>query len=498
MADIVVLGAGLNGLTTAMLLARDGHTVTVLERDPAEPRGDNEALWSTWERRGVSQFNQLHFMLPRWAQTMTAELPEVIEELEYRGGARLNLAHVLPPTVTGGVRPDDSRFETVTARRPVLEAALAAVAERTCRVTLRRGVQAVGLSGRLDMAAPQITGVHTRGGDLFRADLVVDASGRRSTVPAMLTDLNVRLQPEEREEAGFVYYARHFRTDGDRPQAEALVLQHFHGYSVLTLPADADTWGVGFVTSSRDRELLGLREVDAWTRAMQMVPTARHWIEAQPITDIQVIAGIGDRYRPLHLNGRPVCTGLVAVGDAWASTNPSVGRGATIGLLHAVALRDVLRGDAVSDPQRLVETFGELTESAITPWYRATRAFDRHRLAEINADLEGTTYRTADPGWSMTTSLYAAALRSPDALRAQLLIGGMLATPPDALAAPGLVEMIVAVAAAQPRYPEDAPRHGDLVAASNSTARETLAPTGRSGPAPTGRRRPCHRSGPPS
>jgi len=35
MSNIVVLGAGLNGLATAMLLARDGHEVTILERDPA-------------------------------------------------------------------------------------------------------------------------------------------------------------------------------------------------------------------------------------------------------------------------------------------------------------------------------------------------------------------------------------------------------------------------------------------------------------------------------
>ena len=35
MAQIVVMGAGLNGLTTGMLLARDGHQVTVLERDAA-------------------------------------------------------------------------------------------------------------------------------------------------------------------------------------------------------------------------------------------------------------------------------------------------------------------------------------------------------------------------------------------------------------------------------------------------------------------------------
>ena len=34
MAAITVLGAGVCGLATAMLLARDGHDVTVLERDP--------------------------------------------------------------------------------------------------------------------------------------------------------------------------------------------------------------------------------------------------------------------------------------------------------------------------------------------------------------------------------------------------------------------------------------------------------------------------------
>ena len=72
MSNIVVLGAGLNGLATAMLLARDGHEVTILERDPAEPQGDNDALWASWERRGVNQFNQLHFMLARWTATMTS------------------------------------------------------------------------------------------------------------------------------------------------------------------------------------------------------------------------------------------------------------------------------------------------------------------------------------------------------------------------------------------------------------------------------------------
>ena len=33
MGDVLMLGGGICGLATAMLLARDGHTVRVLERD---------------------------------------------------------------------------------------------------------------------------------------------------------------------------------------------------------------------------------------------------------------------------------------------------------------------------------------------------------------------------------------------------------------------------------------------------------------------------------
>ena len=66
MATILVLGAGMNGLSLAMLLANDGHEVTVLERDATEPVDDPDEAWNGWERRGVGQFRMLHFMLPRW------------------------------------------------------------------------------------------------------------------------------------------------------------------------------------------------------------------------------------------------------------------------------------------------------------------------------------------------------------------------------------------------------------------------------------------------
>ena len=83
-----------------------------------------------------------------------------------------------------------------------------------------------------------------------------------------------------------------------------MLLQHFHGFSTLTLPADGDTWGVGFVTSSRDKELRGLRDEAAWTRAMALIPGMETWVDGEPISDVQVIAGIEDRYRRYVVEGR--------------------------------------------------------------------------------------------------------------------------------------------------------------------------------------------------
>lgn len=468
MAEILVLGAGLNGLVTAMLLAGDGHRVTILERDDAPPGDDADTVWREWQRPGVNQFRQLHFMLPRWRTLMQLELPAVLEQVIAFGGSRVNIFDELPPGMTGGRREGDERFGTVTARRPILEAAAAAVAQRTRGVSIRRGVTVTGLltGHSLVASAPHVTGVVTDGGTVLRADLVVDATGRRSPIATMIESAGGRRPYEEREDSGFVYYARHFRSaDGSRPAALGTLLQHFNSLSILTLPCDNDTWGVGLITSARDKQLRALRDTTAWQAALKRYPTVAHWGEAEPITDVQVIAGIEDRYRRFVVDGEPVVTGLVAVGDAWACTNPSLGRGASIGMLHAGALRDLLRDVSPDQPEKLVRRFDEITESTVTPLYRMTLAFDRHRLYEIAADVAGETYQTSDANWTMSKALYAAAQQDPDVLRAYVSVVSMLCTPPEALAAPGLVGKVLTLGAGAPQYPTPGPDRAELVSA---------------------------------
>ena len=220
MADILVLGGGLNGLSTAALLARDGHQVTVLERDPAEPIGSADMLWDTWNRRGVNQFHLPHFMLPRWRGLMEQEIPGVIDELVALGGLTFNVFTALPAEMTGAHHEDDERFDTVTGRRPVVEAAVATAAANTPGVTIRRGVAVTGLTTGPEVipGVPHVTGVLTNGGMAVRGDLVVDATGRRSPVGGTLEAIGGRRPAEQWEDSGFVYYGRHFRSaDGRHP-----------------------------------------------------------------------------------------------------------------------------------------------------------------------------------------------------------------------------------------------------------------------------------------
>jgi glycine/D-amino acid oxidase-like deaminating enzyme len=57
-ASVVIIGGGICGLGTALLLARDGHTVTVLERDADELPPSPQDAWDRWVRKGVAQFRQ--------------------------------------------------------------------------------------------------------------------------------------------------------------------------------------------------------------------------------------------------------------------------------------------------------------------------------------------------------------------------------------------------------------------------------------------------------
>ena len=105
-----------------------------------------------------------------------------------------------------------------------------------------------------------------------------------------------------------------------------------------------------------------------------------HWLEGEPISDLMAMGGVLDRYRRPQRDGQPLLTGIALLGDACACTNPSLGRGITLGLVHAQALREVVSSH-LEDPLEFAQAWDEATEARLTPWYRETVAEDRSRLS---------------------------------------------------------------------------------------------------------------------
>jgi 2-polyprenyl-6-methoxyphenol hydroxylase-like FAD-dependent oxidoreductase len=465
----LIVGGGVAGLSAAMLLARDRHDVTVLERDASPPPADADAAWSEWDRRGVNQFRMLHFFQPRFRELMTAELPQVIDAFDAAGALRFNAVAGAPAEMTGGFRDGDERFEAITGRRPVMESAMARVAAATPRLDIRRGVAVAGLITGTEALAgvPHVVGIETEGGERLLADLVVDATGRRSPLPRWLAATGARACEEELEDSGFVYYGRHFRSaDGSTPPVMAPLLSHYGSVSILTLPADNGTWGVGFTASAGDAELRKLRDVDRWNGAMKLFPLVAHWTDGEPLDEgVLVMAKIEDRIRRFAVNGAPVATGVISLADSWACTNPSVGRGATIGLMHAVELRDLVRHTTPDSPAAFARAWDDVTMATVEPWYRATLQYDRHRLAEADAATRDEAYEPGDIAWEMTRGLQYGAGQDPDLLRSFLSIAGLLNSADEVFSRPGIADKVVTLGADWRNEPVFGPTRNELVAA---------------------------------
>jgi 2-polyprenyl-6-methoxyphenol hydroxylase-like FAD-dependent oxidoreductase len=466
MPEIVVLGAGACGLTAAILLARDGHEVTVLERDREPAPGSVDEAWAAWTRRGVTQLRQPHFLQARVRETLDAELPDLRDALVAAGGALVDPIERMPSAIADRAsRPGDERLRSVTARRTTTEYVLVVAAENEPRVTVRRGVAADGLTTRLRDGIPHVTGVRTNRGEELGADLVVDAMGRNSRLPRMLDDAGAAPLQEEAEDSGFVYYTRFFRSsNGSCPAPRApQLLTPVGSFSILTLPSDRETWSVTLFVSARDRRLKRVKDARRWAAVVAACPLHAHWLDGEPISEVVVMGGVLDRYRRPIADGQPVAAGVALLADAWACTNPSLARGLALGLAHAVRLRDVVRSH-VEDPRAFADAWDAVTEAEFTPWYRATVAVDRARLAEMHALANGEEPQIPpDPAAAVRARFPRAAARDPDLFRAFMEIVGCLTLPAKILARPGLAERVLELTDPDEPSPPPGPTRAELL-----------------------------------
>jgi Tfp pilus assembly protein PilF len=103
----------------------------------------------------------------------------------------------------------------------------------------------------------------------------------------------------------------------------------------------------------------------------------------------------------------------------------------------------------------------EATAAEVEPYYRDTLAFDRHRLAEIRAQIAGVPYETDDQDWWARKALEGAFAQDPELMRTFVSMASLLERDGEVLARPGLAERALAYG---PPGPAPGPTRAELLA----------------------------------
>ncbi|MCM3817324.1 FAD-dependent oxidoreductase [Streptomyces sp. DR3-1] len=470
MARVAVIGGSVGGLATALMLGRRGHRVTVFEQDTRQAGDDPHHDFFHWPRSRVPQADQPHSFLAPVRTVLRAELPDVLAELLARGAREyheFDWFGTPPPH-----RPGDEELVTLRTRRIVLEAALVAAVGRESGVTVRQGSRVDGLTlapGR----PPRVTGVRV-GTGTYPADLVIDASGRRSPVPRWLVAAGCRPPVVDSHRTGLAYLCRWYRLGPDGPREPGRVKTGSSAPFALAgvFPSDNDTFAVSIVVSTGDPTRGALRDPAVFQAAARHFPVCAAWLglAAEPCSPVLAMAGLDNRWTALTDDAGPVVTGLVNTGDSLIHTNPTLGHGVALGLRTAQHL--AAHADSVAaDPAG----YHAWTVRELRPVFDAQVTGDRtvgERLAE-----------GAPPSDHRAAALAACAFDDPVVMRARAQVRHLVHPPAEAYGTDEVERHLTAWLTAHPEFTpgHDGPTRAEweaVVAAPPPYAVEPSAPSG--------------------
>ncbi len=395
---------------------------------------------------------------------MEQHLPTVFTEMEAVGAIRYNAAEAQARDLPDGAGRDLdlSRFETITTcRRPLIEYAYASAARKTAGVEIRYGCPAAGLvtGDELIPGVPHTTGVRTESGETIDAKVVVDAAGRRSPLSGMIQAAGGRQLSEHAFEAGFVYNTQYYR-GASLPEQRDGLLSPIGSISILTIPGDHGWWSVTLYHSPQDKLMRNVRDPQTFERVVRVLPNHAHWADGAPQGEPISMASTANTTRQFVVDGVPCATGVVPVGDAWGFTNPSIGRGITLGLMHAVDIAPAV----VEHPLGLAGEWERRTDERAARWHASTVDFDRIRAPEVEAHLQGLPdpFDPSDPWVAGPRAFASASHYDPDVLQWFFEVISCLSLPDEVLAREGAFERVLDVALSTPPHTSPGPTRAEL------------------------------------
>jgi 2-polyprenyl-6-methoxyphenol hydroxylase-like FAD-dependent oxidoreductase len=375
-----VIGGSMAGLSAAAVLASRFDSVVIVERDalPDAP-GD---------RKGVPQGRHAHGLLPAGLLRLEGWFPGLIGELVEAGAHVVDIGADASWFQGGGHRVRfRSGWSGPVASRALLEHVFRRRALALPNVSLRAGAGVTGLTTTADRSA--VTGVTLDDGTTLAADLVVDASGRNAQSLRWLRDLGYEPPPTSHIAIDVAYASRVFRAAAPPAWKLALVIAGPPtGRQAVVFPLEGARWLVTLAGMHGERPPTDDAGFLAFARSLPSPEVAEFVESATPLGPVATHRMHSNQRRHLE-RMRDLPGGLVLLGDAVCSFNPTYGQGMSTATLQAEALGQALDRVPTVDA-RLVRAFYKRAAKAITPAWQLTTGADFALPATTGPKAPGT------------------------------------------------------------------------------------------------------------
>lgn len=389
----VVVGASIAGLVAARVLSEHLDEVVVVERDTID---DHDGT-----RPGVPQAPHLHVLLRRGHRELSRLYPSLDGRLAASGAPAFDMLRDGVWVAPNGEAPRfPSHLRTRSATRALLESTIRALTLDRSNVRLLEGHELVGLVGdpttvlgvslrrhpaAHGAAAPSERAAddvqpHGSNGLQLDAWVVMDASGRSSRAPELLSAIGAPIPEETVIDAALRYTTRHYRLEHDAARDwKALLIRDRPPSSTragVALQVEGGRWVVTLSGAGADQPPTDAAGFLDFAREL-ISPRLFHAVrDAEPLSAVRGWARTANRWRHVERVRWP--DGFAVVGDALCALNPVYGQGMSVAAMEGAVLASWLaspdvqrarRSGSPPDTGRLVRSFAV---AARLPWFLAT------------------------------------------------------------------------------------------------------------------------------
>ncbi|MFF3915620.1 FAD-dependent oxidoreductase [Streptomyces sp. NPDC001852] len=338
----VVIGGSYAGLVTARVLADFFREVVLVERDAVDE--------DTGAHPGAPHGYQGHAMLARGGEILERLFPGLREELRDAGAPVFDYGEGIDFLLPVGRAPRQRTGVPVQSfTRDELERRLRRKVLALPQVTLVASTRCTGLTRDF---AGRVNGVRCQSESAkpfqLTADLVVDASGRSSSLVDWLNELGISVPPKRTVKAKVTYTSMNF----DRPaESHPDHPDYYVAYQMLFAPSVRRAGVLLAVERSRwTCMLFGFHDQPptddegylAFAKTLNTPHLAEHIARRSVQEPTRRYTNVDNQWRPFH-TVRDWPDRLLAVGDSVCVFNPVYGQGMTVAAMEAELLQRMLK-----------------------------------------------------------------------------------------------------------------------------------------------------------